>query len=281
MASAWSFSDNIELDRTHRPHHTIKHRLVCRSTTLVAREGHRERLTGFACGTCLKRWAIGLASWWRCAQGGGEGAAGRVERKRLYSENFACPVHWRRCGGTLTTAVLVQQPLRRCPDFATASATLRTSPLKRWWPGRACRCYLRRSPPGAGERTTSYYFSLLLRSGGRSLGFRNMPNTALEPGSPLASNTTPQPAGSCGGQPLRAIAVASCPATHRTQCGRATCGTFEGILADPGAPAARRQLVRRSARSSENQYTWDTWWHPAAPLPLACGYCPAGALCRH
>ena len=77
-------ADNIELDKNH------SHNIEVVVDRLVAREGIQERLTD-SLRTALKR-GDGLALVEVVPKKGEELPDG-IERERLYSENFACPVH--------------------------------------------------------------------------------------------------------------------------------------------------------------------------------------------
>ncbi|MBM5820756.1 MAG: excinuclease ABC subunit A, partial [Cyanobacteria bacterium K_DeepCast_150m_m2_101] len=77
-------ADNIELDKNH------SHNIEVVVDRLVSREGIQERLTD-SLRTALKR-GDGLALV-EVVPKAGEELPAEMERERLYSENFACPVH--------------------------------------------------------------------------------------------------------------------------------------------------------------------------------------------
>ena len=101
-------ADNIELDKNHAHHIEV---VVDR---LVARDGIQERLDRFA--------AYGPEARRRSGPGGGgaqdrRGAAGGAGAGAPLFGELRLPGAWRRDGGALAAAVLLQQPLWRLPGL--------------------------------------------------------------------------------------------------------------------------------------------------------------------
>ena len=151
-------SDNIELDKNHI--HTIEV-VVDR---LVAREGIEERLTD-SLRTALKR-GDGLASV-EVVPKKGEELPDDLERERLYSENFACPVHGSVIEELSPRLFSFNSPYGACPD-CHGIGHLRKFTLERVVPEPSLPVYAAVAP--WSEKENSYYFSLLY-SVGEAFGF--------------------------------------------------------------------------------------------------------------
>jgi len=151
-------SDNIELDKNHAHHIEV---VVDR---LVAREGIAERLTD-SLRTCLKR-GDGLALVEVVPKAGEELPEG-VERERLYSENFACPVHGAVMEELSPRLFSFNSPYGACPD-CHGLGHLRTFTFERVVPDPSLPVYAAIAP--WSDKDNSYYFSLLF-SVGEAFGF--------------------------------------------------------------------------------------------------------------
>ena len=130
-------ADNIELDKHHAHHIEV---VVDR---LVAREGIQERLTD-SLRTALKR-GDGLALV-EVVPKADQPLPEGVERERLYSENFACPVHGAVMEELSPRLFSFNSPMGPAP-IATASATCASSRRSGWCPIQRCPC-MRRLPLG-------------------------------------------------------------------------------------------------------------------------------------
>ncbi len=151
-------SDNIELDKNHA------HNIEVVVDRLVAREGINERLTD-SLRTCLKR-GDGLALVEVVPKAGEELPDG-VERERLYSENFACPVHGAVMEELSPRLFSFNSPYGACPD-CHGIGHLRQFTLERVVPDPSLPVYAAIAP--WSEKDNSYYFSLLY-SVGEAFGF--------------------------------------------------------------------------------------------------------------
>jgi len=151
-------SDNIELDKNHAHHIEV---VVDR---LVARDGIAERLTD-SLRTCLKR-GDGLALVEVVPKTGEELPDG-VEKERLYSENFACPVHGAVMEELSPRLFSFNSPYGACPD-CHGLGHLRTFTFERVVPDPSLPVYAAIAP--WSEKDNSYYFSLLF-SVGEAFGF--------------------------------------------------------------------------------------------------------------
>ncbi len=151
-------SDNIELDKNQAHHIEV---VVDR---LVARDGIAERLTD-SLRTCLKR-GDGLALVEVVPKAGEEPPDG-VERERLYSENFACPVHGAVMEELSPRLFSFNSPYGACPD-CHGIGHLRTFTVERVVPDPSLPVYAAIAP--WSEKDNSYYFSLLF-SVGEAFGF--------------------------------------------------------------------------------------------------------------
>ena len=151
-------SDNIELDKNHT--HTIEV-VVDR---LIAREGIQERLTD-SLQTALKR-GDGLASV-EVVPKKDEELPPEIERERLYSENFACPIHGAVIEELSPRLFSFNSPYGACPD-CHGIGHLRKFTLERVVPDPSLPVYAAVAP--WSEKENSYYFSLLY-SVGEAFGF--------------------------------------------------------------------------------------------------------------
>ncbi|MFM7360693.1 MAG: excinuclease ABC subunit UvrA [Cyanobium sp.] len=151
-------ADNIELDKNHSHHIEV---VVDR---LVAREGIQERLTD-SLRTALKR-GDGLALVEVVPKNGEELPEG-IERERLYSENFACPVHGAVMEELSPRLFSFNSPYGACPD-CHGIGHLRTFTVDRVVPDPSLPVYAAVAP--WSDKDNSYYFSLLY-SVGEAFGF--------------------------------------------------------------------------------------------------------------
>ncbi len=151
-------SDNIELDKNHI--HTIEV-VVDR---LIAREGVQERLTD-SLGTALKR-GDGLALV-EVVPKPNESIPASLDRERLYSENFACPVHGAVMEELSPRMFSFNSPYGACPD-CHGLGHLRKFTFERVIPDPSLPVYAAVAP--WSEKDNSYYFSLLY-SVGEAFGF--------------------------------------------------------------------------------------------------------------
>nr|WP_259739008.1 excinuclease ABC subunit UvrA [Synechococcus sp. CS-205] len=151
-------SDNIELDKNHA------HNIEVVVDRLVAREGISERLTD-SLRTCLKR-GDGLALVEVVPKAGEELPDG-VDRERLYSENFACPVHGAVMEELSPRLFSFNSPYGACPD-CHGIGHLRQFTLERVVPDPSLPVYAAIAP--WSDKDNSYYFSLLY-SVGEAFGF--------------------------------------------------------------------------------------------------------------
>ncbi|MCP9825602.1 excinuclease ABC subunit UvrA [Synechococcus sp. EJ6-Ellesmere] len=151
-------SDNIELDKNHA------HNIEVVVDRLVAREGITERLTD-SLRTCLKR-GDGLALVEVVPKTGEELPEG-VERERLYSENFACPVHGAVMEELSPRLFSFNSPYGACAD-CHGIGHLRRFTLERVVPDPSLPVYAAIAP--WSDKDNSYYFSLLY-SVGEAFGF--------------------------------------------------------------------------------------------------------------
>ena len=151
-------SDNIELDKNHS--HTIE--VVI--DRLISREGIEERLTD-SLRTALKR-GDGLALV-EVVPKKGETLPEDVERERLYSENFACPIHGSVIEELSPRLFSFNSPYGACPA-CHGIGHLRKFTFERVVPDPTLPVYSAVAP--WSEKENSYYFSLLY-SVGQSFGF--------------------------------------------------------------------------------------------------------------
>jgi excinuclease ABC subunit A len=151
-------ADNIELDKNHSHHIEV---VVDR---LVAREGIQERLTD-SLRTALKR-GDGLALVEVVPKADEELPEG-VEKERLYSENFACPVHGAVMEELSPRLFSFNSPYGACAD-CHGIGHLRKFTEERVIHDPSLPVYAAVAP--WAEKDNSYYFSLLY-SVGEAFGF--------------------------------------------------------------------------------------------------------------
>ena len=142
-------ADNIELDKNHA------HNIEVVVDRLVAREGIQERLTD-SLRTALKR-GEGLALVEVVPKTGEELPEG-VERERLYSENFACPVHGAVMEELSPRLFSFNSPYGACAD-CHGIGFLRQFTCERVIPDPSLPVYAAIAP--WSDKDNSYYFSLL------------------------------------------------------------------------------------------------------------------------
>ena len=151
-------ADNIELDKNH------SHNIEVVVDRLVSREGIQERLTD-SLRTALKR-GDGLALV-EVVPKAGEELGEEIERERLYSENFACPVHGAVMEELSPRLFSFNSPYGACAD-CHGIGHLRKFTKERVIPDPALPVYAAVAP--WAEKDNSYYFSLLY-SVGEAFGF--------------------------------------------------------------------------------------------------------------
>ena len=142
-------ADNIELDKNHA------HNIEVVVDRLVAREGIQERLTD-SLRTALKR-GEGLALVEVVPKTGEELPEG-IERERLYSENFACPVHGAVMEELSPRLFSFNSPYGACAD-CHGIGFLRQFTCERVIPDPSLPVYAAIAP--WSDKDNSYYFSLL------------------------------------------------------------------------------------------------------------------------
>ena len=151
-------TDNIELDKNH------SHNIEVVVDRLVAREGVQERLTD-SLRTALKR-GDGLALVEVVPKAGEELPEG-VDRERLYSENFACPVHGAVIEELSPRLFSFNSPYGAC-EACHGIGHLRKFTAERVIPDPSQPVYAAVAP--WAEKDNTYYFSLLY-SVGEAFGF--------------------------------------------------------------------------------------------------------------
>ena len=151
-------ADNIELDKNH------SHNIEVVVDRLVAREGIQERLTD-SLRTALKR-GDGLALV-EVVPKKGEGLPDGVDRERLYSENYACPVHGAVMEELSPRLFSFNSPYGAC-EVCHGIGHLRKFTSDRVVPDPTQPVYAAVAP--WAEKDNSYYFSLLY-SVGEAFGF--------------------------------------------------------------------------------------------------------------
>jgi excinuclease ABC subunit A len=151
-------ADNIELDKNHA------HNIEVVVDRLVAREGVQERLTD-SLRTALKR-GEGLALV-EVVPKADEPLPEGIERERLYSENFACPVHGAVMDELSPRLFSFNSPYGACPD-CHGIGHLRQFTTERVIPDPSLPVYAAVAP--WAEKDNAYYFSLLY-SVGEAFGF--------------------------------------------------------------------------------------------------------------
>ena len=151
-------ADNIELDKNHA------HNIEVVVDRLVAREGVQERLTD-SLRTALKR-GEGLALV-EVVPKADEPLPEGVDKERLYSENFACPVHGAVMEELSPRLFSFNSPYGACPD-CHGIGHLRQFTTERVIPDPSLPVYAAVAP--WAEKDNAYYFSLLY-SVGEAFGF--------------------------------------------------------------------------------------------------------------
>jgi len=151
-------SDNIDLDKNHL------HSIEVVVDRLIARAGLEERLTD-SLRTALKR-GDGLALA-EVVPKPGESLPQDVERERLHSENFACPVHGAVMEELSPRLFSFNSPYGACPD-CYGIGHLRRVTVERVIPDPSLPVYAAVAP--WSDKDNSYYFSLLC-SVGEAYGF--------------------------------------------------------------------------------------------------------------
>ena len=151
-------ADNIELDKNHAHHIEV---VVDR---LVAREGIQERLTD-SLRTALKR-GDGLALV-EVVPKADQPLPEGVERERLYSENFACPVHGAVMEELSPRLFSFNSPYGACPDCHGIGHLRKFTP-ERVVPDPSLPVYAAIAP--WSDKDNSYYFSMIY-SVGEAFGF--------------------------------------------------------------------------------------------------------------
>ncbi|WP_269622054.1 excinuclease ABC subunit UvrA [Prochlorococcus marinus] len=151
-------SDNIELDKNH------SHSIEVVVDRLIAREGIQERLTD-SLQTALKR-GDGLAIV-EVVPKKDEKLPDNIERERLFSENFACPVHGAVIEELSPRLFSFNSPYGACPD-CHGLGHLKKFTSDRVIPDPSLPVYAAVAP--WSEKENSYYFSLLF-SVGETYGF--------------------------------------------------------------------------------------------------------------
>ncbi|WP_320663573.1 excinuclease ABC subunit UvrA [Prochlorococcus sp. MIT 1223] len=151
-------SDNIELDKNH------SHSIEVVVDRLIAREGIQERLSD-SLTTTLKR-GDGLALVEVVPKKNEELPEG-LERERLYSENFACPVHGAVIEELSPRLFSFNSPYGACSE-CHGMGYLKKFTAERVIPDPSLPVYAAVAP--WSEKDNSYYFSLLY-SVGEAFGF--------------------------------------------------------------------------------------------------------------
>ncbi len=151
-------SDNIELDKNHT------HSIEVVVDRLIAREGIQERLTD-SLQTALKR-GDGLAIV-EVVPKKGEKLPDGIERERLFSEHFACPVHGAVIEELSPRLFSFNSPYGACPD-CHGLGHLKKFTAERVIPEPSLPVYAAIAP--WSEKENAYYFSLLF-SVGEAFGF--------------------------------------------------------------------------------------------------------------
>ncbi|ABX09781.1 excinuclease ABC subunit UvrA [Prochlorococcus marinus] len=151
-------SDNIELDKNH------SHSIEVVVDRLIAREGIQERLTD-SLRTALKR-GEGLALI-EVVPKKNEELPKNLERERLFSENFACPIHGAVIEELSPRLFSFNSPYGACPE-CHGIGHLKKFTLDRVVPDPSLPVYAAVAP--WSDKDNSYYFSLLY-SVGEAFGF--------------------------------------------------------------------------------------------------------------
>ncbi len=151
-------SDNIELDKNQ------SHSIEVVVDRLISREGIQERLTD-SLRTALQR-GDGLALL-EIVPKKNEDLPKNLERERLFSENFACPIHGSVIEELSPRLFSFNSPYGACPD-CHGIGHLKKFTVERVIPDPSLPVYAAVAP--WSEKENSYYFSLLF-SVGEAYGF--------------------------------------------------------------------------------------------------------------
>ncbi len=151
-------ADSIELDKNQI------HNIEVVVDRLIAREGIQERLND-SLQTCLKR-GDGLAIV-EVVPKKGENLPSNLEREKLYSENYACPVHGSIVEELSPRLFSFNSPYGACPD-CHGIGYLKKFTADRVIPDKTLPVYAAIAP--WSEKDNTYYFSLLY-SVGQAYGF--------------------------------------------------------------------------------------------------------------
>ncbi len=151
-------ADNIELDKNHT------HAIEVVVDRLISRKGLEERLTD-SLSTTLKR-GDGLAIV-EVVPKKGEQLSEDLDRERLYSENFACPVHGAVIEELSPRLFSFNSPYGACPDCHGLGHSKKFT-FERVVPDPSLPVYAAVAP--WSDKDNSYYFSLLY-SVGEAFGF--------------------------------------------------------------------------------------------------------------
>tara|TARA_Y100001970_G_scaffold293580_1_gene441328 strand:+ start:6583 stop:9483 length:2901 start_codon:yes stop_codon:yes gene_type:complete len=151
-------SDNIELDKNHT------HNIEVVVDRLIAREGIQERLND-SLSTTLKR-GDGLAIV-EVVPKKGEKLPDNLEKEKLFSENFACPIHGSIIEELSPRLFSFNSPYGACSD-CHGIGYLKKFTFERVIPDPSLPVYAAVAP--WSEKDNTYYFSLLY-SVGQAFGF--------------------------------------------------------------------------------------------------------------
>ncbi len=151
-------ADSIELDKNQT------HNIEVVVDRLIAREGIQERLND-SLQTCLKR-GDGL-SIVEVVPKKGETLPSDLEREKLYSENYACPIHGSIVEELSPRLFSFNSPYGACPD-CHGIGFLKKFTADRVIPDTSLPVYAAIAP--WSEKDNTYYFSLLY-SVGQAYGF--------------------------------------------------------------------------------------------------------------
>ena len=151
-------ADSIELDKNHT------HNIEVVVDRLIAREGIQERLND-SLQTCLKR-GDGL-SIVEVVPKKGETLPPNLDKEKLYSENYACPIHGSIVEELSPRLFSFNSPYGACPD-CHGIGYLKKFTADRVIPDPSLPVYAAIAP--WSEKDNTYYFSLLY-SVGQAYGF--------------------------------------------------------------------------------------------------------------
>ena len=157
-AEVRELSDNIELDKNQA------HSIEVVVDRLVAREGIQERLTDSLRTALIRGDGLALVE---IVPKSDQVIPEGFERERLYSENFACPVHGAVIEELSPRLFSFNSPYGACPD-CHGIGHLRKFTLERVVPDLSLPVYAAVAP--WSDKDNSYYFSLLY-SVGEAFGF--------------------------------------------------------------------------------------------------------------